>query len=247
MVKGDPEKALINAAAKAGVPYVMPNMYGYDPRNEALADQQHIAGPFRAAKAEIERLGSSSWIGLATGFWYEWSLVGAGEHRFGCGIEGRTMTFFDDGEEKITTSTWDQCGRAVAALLSLKWYPEDENDKGPAIDNWANSAVNISSFRVSQKDMFESVKRVTGTTDSDWKIEHVSSEKRYQEALKKMGAGDSLTGFAEQMYTRIFFPTGEGDQTKNGLANKLLGLPEEDIDESTREGMRLDKLGMLTF
>lgn len=168
-----------------------------------------------------------------------------GASRFGCGIEGRTMTFFDDGQEKITTSTWDQCGRAVAALLSLKWYPEDENDKDLAIDRWANTSVNIASFRVSQKDMFESVKRVTGTTDSDWKIEHVSSDERYQEALRKMSTGD-LAGFTEQMYTRIFFPTGEGDQTKN-LANKALELPEEDIDESTREGMRLDKLGLLTF
>lgn len=247
MIQGDPEKLLINAAAKAGVPYVMPNMYGYNPSNETLADQQHIGGPFRAARSEIERLGVSSWIALATGFWYEWSLAGMGEHRFGCGTESQTMTFFDDGEEKITTSTWDQCGRAVAALLSLKRYPEDENDKDPAVDNWANSSVNIASFRVSQKDMFESVKRVTGTSDSDWKIEHVSSEKRYQEALKKMGTDNAFIGFSEQMYTRIFFPTGEGDQTKNGLANKALGLPEEDMDESTREGMRLNKLGMLIF
>ncbi|KAJ4407297.1 hypothetical protein N0V82_009935 [Gnomoniopsis sp. IMI 355080] len=246
MVKGNPEKALINAAAKAGVPYVMPNSYTCDPLNEALGEQQHIIAPWRAAKAEIERLGVSSWIVLGSGFWYEWSLIGQGEHRFGCGINGRTMTCFDDGEEKITTTTWDQCGRAMAALLSLKWYPEDENDNEPAVDNWANKAVYIASFRVSQKDMFESVKRVTGTTDSDWKIEHVSSEKRYQQALEKMNKGD-LIGFSEQLYTRIFFPTGEGDHTKLNLANKVLGLPEEDIDESTREGMRLDKLGMLTM
>lgn len=246
MPKGDPEKALINAAAKANVPYVMPNSYTCDALNESLGEQQHISGPFRAAKAEIERLGVSSWVVLGTGFWYEWSLVGQGEHRFGCGIESRTMTFFDDGEEKITTSTWDQCGRAVAGLLSLKWYPENEDDKEPAVDKWANKAVYISSFRVSQKNMFQSVKRVTGTTDTDWKIEHVSSEKRYQEALEKMSKGD-MTGFTEQMYTRIFFPTGEGDHTKHGLANKVLGLPEEDIDESTREGMRLDKTGVLSF
>lgn len=246
LIKADPEKALINAAAKAGLPYVMPNSYTCDPLNETLNEQQHIGAPFVAAKAEIARLGVSSWVALGSGFWYEWSLVGQGQYRFGCDIEHRTMVFFDDGEEKITTTTWDQCGRAMAALLSLKWYPDDESDKEPAVDNWANTAVYIASFRVSQKDMFDSVKRVTGTTDSDWKIEYVSSEKRYQQALEKMSKGD-LTGFSEQMYTRIFFPTGEGDHTKLALANKVLGLPEEDIDESTREGMRLDKLGMLSF
>lgn len=246
MVGDDLELKLIRAAAKAGVPYVMPNAYGPDAMNEAMMTQVMIGSRFFAAKAEIDKLGVSSWIVLGCGFWYEWSLCGDGQHRFGCGVEDRTMTFFDDGEEKITTSTWDQCGRALASLLSLKVLPEDAGDKAPAIDNWANRAVYISSFRVNQKDMFESVKRVTKTTDADWTIEYVNSEKRFKEGVEKMMTGDRA-GFAVQLYTRIFFPTGEGDHTKHGLANEMLGLPVENIDESTEEGLRLMKTGILNY
>lgn len=159
------------------------------------------------------------------------------------------MVFFDGGEEKITTATWDQCGRAVAGLLGLRVLREDEGDRDkgqPALEDWADGVVYIASFRVSQKDMFESVKRVTGTMDEDWKITYVDSAKRYEEAVEKMKKGDYVA-FSLQLYTRIFFPTGEGDVTKHGLANAALGLPEEDMDEATKEGFRLEKLGLLSI
>ncbi|KAF7319018.1 NAD(P)-bd-dom domain-containing protein [Mycena chlorophos] len=238
---------LITAAATAGVPYVMPNAYGPDPLNEKMTTEMGVAGGFLAARPLIEKLGVSTWLALACGFWYEWSIVGEGANRFGIDFAGRTVTFFDKGEEKITTATWDQCGRGLAALLSLKRYPEDENDKSPAIENWANNAVYISSFRVSQKDMFESAKRVTGTTDADWKIEYVEAKPRYTDAVEKVKGGDYGAPFARMMYTRIFFPTGEGDTSRHGLANAALGLPEENIDESTKEGLRLEKTGVLSY
>lgn len=241
------ESQLIAAAAAAGVPYVMPNAFGPDPLNASLGDDQHLAGPFRAARKQIEELGVSSWVALSPGFWYEWSLVGQGGLRFGCGIPEREMTFFDQGEEKITTATWDQCGRAVAGLLGLRVMRESEGDGGAAaVEDWANGVVYISSFRVSQKDMFESVKRVTGTTEDEWTVRYVDGRKRYEEAVEKMKKGD-YAAFSVQMYTRIFFPTGDGDATRRGLANEVLGLPEEDIDEATREGLRLEKLGLLSI
>ncbi|KAJ7064998.1 putative oxidoreductase CipA [Mycena amicta] len=243
---GKAEAKLINAAATAGVPYVMPNSYGPDPLNEVLMKQIVIGTAFAAAKAEIEKLGVSSWIALSCGFWYEWSLVAEGKNRFGIDLQDRTATFFDDGEEKITTATWEQCGRALAGLLSLKRLPEDENDKAPAVDNWTNKPVYFSSFRVSQKDLFESAKRVTGTSDKDWKIEYVNSAKRYTEGVEAMQKGD-MSGLSRLMYTRIFFPTGEGDSARHGLANEALGLPEENIDESTKEGLRLLPTGVLSY
>lgn len=242
----NPEGKLIDAAAKAGVAYVMPNGYGPDPLNEPMMTQILIGKPFFAAKSQIEKLGVSSWVALACGFWWEWSLIGEGGDRFGINVKDRIVTFFDDGEEKITSSTWDQCGRALAGLLSLKRLPEDASDEEPAVDNWADRAVYVASFRANQKDMFESVKRVTGTTEKDWKIEHVSSEQRFKESVEAMMKGDR-TGFSRQMYTRVFYPTGEGDYSRLGLANEALGLPEEDIDGSTREGLRLLEKGVLGY
>lgn len=241
----DTESKLIRAAAKAGVPYVMPNAYGPDPVNDKMLSENLIGFHFQKSRGEIQQLGVSSWVAFACGFWYEWSIFGSADC-YGCDVKKREMTFFDDGEEKITTSTWDQCGRGLAAFLSLKVYPEDESDKAPAIDNWANKALYISSFRVSQKDMFESVKRVTGTTDKDWKIGYVGSAERFREGHEAMKKGDR-SGFTRQMYSRIFYPTGEGDHSRRGLANEALGLPEEDIDEMTKGGLVLLDQGVLSY
>ncbi|KAK2615159.1 hypothetical protein N8I77_001934 [Diaporthe amygdali] len=245
MVAKGTESKLIRAAAEAGVPYVMPNAYGPDPVNEKMMTENLIGLPFVQARKEIEQLGVSSWVAFACGFWYEWSILGSA-NCYGCDVNKREMTFYDDGEEKITTTTWDQCGRGIAAFLSLKLYPEDENDKEPAISNWANKALYISSFRVSQKDMFESVKKATGTTDKDWKIGYVGSEERFKEGQEAMKRGDR-DGFARQMYARIFYPTGEGDHSRHGLANEALGLPEEDIDEMTKRGFVLLDQGKLSY
>ncbi|EJD48388.1 putative oxidoreductase CipA [Auricularia subglabra TFB-10046 SS5] len=241
----DTESKLIRAAAAAGVPYIMPNGYSPDPLNVAMLDDVFLGAPQAAARAEIETLGVGAWVTLGCGFWYEWSLLG-GADRFGVDLEKREVTFFDDGEERITTSTWAQCGRALAALLSLKVFPEDANDNAPALDHWANKCVYIASFRVNQKHMFEVVKRVSGTADADWKVAHVKSAERYQEAKELMQKGDRHA-FSRLLYTRIFFPTGEGDHSRHGLANEVLGLPKEDIDEATKEGYRLLEQGRLTY
>ncbi|EJD47329.1 hypothetical protein AURDEDRAFT_62364, partial [Auricularia subglabra TFB-10046 SS5] len=114
------------------------------------------------------------------------------------------------------------------------------------LDHWANKCVYIASFRVNQKDMFEVVKRVSGTADADWKVAHVKSAERYQEAKELMLKGDHHA-FSRLLYTRIFFPTGEGDHSRHGLANEVLALPKGDIDESTKEGYRLLEQGRLTY
>ncbi|PSR97053.1 putative oxidoreductase CipA [Coniella lustricola] len=247
-----PERKLVEAAAQAGVPYVMPNAYGPDPLNPTLMREMMLDGPLANGRAIAEDLGVSQWLVLACGFWYEWSLVGNGKNRFGIDFDERTVTLFDEGEEKITTATFEQCGRAVAALLSLKKLPEDavdaEKNKDSTIAHWASKkAVYISSFRVNQKDMFESAKRVTGTTDADWKVERVGAREHWEQAVEALKQGTDREAFSRALYTRIFFPTGEGDHTKLELANAALGLPEEDLDEQTEEGIRLGKTGVLTY
>lgn len=54
----------------------------------------------------IEDLGKSSYISVSTGFWYEWSL--AITAAFGFDFANRTVNFFDDGDTKISVSTWPQ-------------------------------------------------------------------------------------------------------------------------------------------
>jgi hypothetical protein len=65
----------------------------------------------------ISDLGKSSYISVVTGFWYEWSL--GISSAYGFDFANRKVTFFDDGETKICTSTWPQ----VSSI------PEGSNNK----------------------------------------------------------------------------------------------------------------------
>jgi hypothetical protein len=230
-------KTLIHAAAEAGVAYILPNWLGHDANNKKLLEDALMTGLFANVK-EIERLGVSSYFLLVCNFWYEFSLGGR-QDRYGFDFKNRSIVLYDGGNVAINTTTWPQCGRAIAGLLSLKELPDDENDQSPTLAQFRNECVYVSSFRVSQRDMFDSVKRVTGTTDDDWSISHANTEERYKEGLTAVKSGDH-SGWMKMGYSRMFFANGDGDyESSRGLHNDVLGLKTEDIDPYTKIGIRM--------
>ncbi|OGM49655.1 oxidoreductase CipA-like [Aspergillus bombycis] len=229
----DTQSKIIQAAAKAGIKYVMPNIWGCDATNDSLVNSGLGWERLPRAFDEIEKTGVSSWVALICGFWYGHS-VSMGPATFGFNFAEKKMVFFDDGETQVNVSTPAQCGRAVAKLLSMKVLPEDENDRSVTLSRWLNKPVYISSFRVTQKEMLQSWKRVTGEKDEDWTVTYESSRERYEQGLERMRNGDH-DGFLQAMYSRVLFPNGDGDyESKYALANASLGLPQEDLDEQTR-------------
>ena len=241
MAPPDTQTKLIDAAAAAGVPWIVPNEYGNDGADTQLEkDLPMIASAKAGVRKYIEQQGLN-WIGIACGFWYEFSLGGS-ILRYGFEIANRKVLFFGDGDQPINTSTWAQCARQVARLFDLKVLPEDEHDKRPSLDMFRNTFCRASSFRVSQKDMFASLKRVTKTTDKDWSIESKPTEQLFNEGMEKFSKGD-FTGFAVALYTRAFFKSDEvglyGDHY--GLHNELLRLPVEDLDEFTQGAVDFEK------
>ncbi|KAK8100779.1 NAD(P)-binding protein [Apiospora kogelbergensis] len=214
---------LIDAAADAGVRWILPNEWGLDKANEPFADAA-LLGP-RAA------LGVSDWVGVVCGFWYDFSLGGS-PARYGFDFNDRSVLFFDNGTQPINTTTFPQVGRAVARLLDL---PTTKGKEGMAsLADFRNNYLYISSFCVSQKDMLESVLRVTDTRMDDWAVRHEDSAELYAQGLRMMKEGN-MVGFIQAMYVRTFFPNDDGNFGKTrGLHNELLGLPVEDIDEFTR-------------
>ena len=231
----DAHSKLVQAAAKAGVPYVMPNGYGGDIDNIKFGEETMLGPVAQASRDEIERLGMK-WVTVCCGFWYDYSLAG-GEARFGFDFDNRSLTIYDDGNTKNSTSTLSQVGRAVAKVLSLKEFPDDENDKSLTLSRFLNKGVYIKSFVVSQNDMFESVKRVTGTTDSDWMVTHEATKKRYEDGLAQVKGGN-MAGFSKMLYSRAFYPDDPNDVSAKAQ-NKLLSLPDEILDESTKVGIDL--------
>ncbi|KAJ4292736.1 hypothetical protein N0V90_009399 [Kalmusia sp. IMI 367209] len=229
---------LIRAAAKASVQFILPNWYGPDPANENLCEDTMLVGMRDSACNEVKKLGVSSYFLLASGFWYEWSL-GGGPNRYGFDFKKRELVLFDSGETPMNTTTWPQSGRAIAKLLSLKVLPEDEKDRSTTLSQFRNKPVYISSFRLTQRDMFESVKRITGTQDADWTITYESSEQRWKDSSAEVKQGN-FNAFTKMLYSRTWFPNGGGDhETSRGLSNGVLGLPVEDLDEWTIVAIRM--------
>lgn len=104
----DTASKLHRAAAKAGVPWVIPNIYGQDPVDETFAQESLYGVQGKGYMKEIDSLGVSSYIVLSGGYWYEFSLGGSVNH-FGFNIREKKVLLLDDGEAKLTTSTWNQC------------------------------------------------------------------------------------------------------------------------------------------
>ncbi|KAK4690678.1 hypothetical protein P7C71_g6167, partial [Lecanoromycetidae sp. Uapishka_2] len=238
-VTAPPEQqtALIDAAAAAHVPWVFPNEWGVDSSNDQLGKDTLIGERSKGYRKHIEELGKSSWIGITCSFWYEYSLS-MGPETYGFDIKNRSVIFFDDGETRINTSTWPQCGRAIASLLSLKVLPDNEHDKSTFLSQFRGRHVYISSFLVNQKEMLDSVMRVTGTKLDDWKITHESPQERYKSGMAELQKGNRM-GFARVLYSRVFYKDGGGDyESKHGLQNEVLGLPKEDMDEATKAAIK---------
>jgi hypothetical protein len=167
---------------------------------------------------------------------------------YGFDFQNKKAYMIDGGSLKINTSTWDQCGRAVATLFSLPVLPQDANDKSLTVSHWRNGQVHISSFFISQRDMFDSVLRVTGEKESDWTIVNENAQERYKQVqeLMKEGGASAGKGYIQCMYTRIFYNDGSG-QYNDKLDNDKLGLPTEDLDEATKEGIKLVESGYNYF
>ncbi|KAK4999461.1 hypothetical protein LTR66_001518 [Elasticomyces elasticus] len=238
MAPADQQSKLIHAAADASVPWILPNEWSPDTADKALVEDVAAFQKIPQARELITKLGKSSFIGITTGFWYEWSLaIGAA---YGFDFADRTVTLFDDGETKISTSTWPQVGRAVAGLLSLPIHAEDQG-KDRCLDRFRDGLVYVSRFTVSQKDMLDSVLRVTQTSLNDWRVTHEPVQERFHKGIEALQKGDRM-GFARMMYSRVFYPDGNGNFEKTrGTINELLGLPQEDIDEATKAAIQRSK------
>jgi NmrA-like family len=233
---GDVQTTLAKAAAKAGVPFVMPNAYGNDIYNPGLTADIPTYKDVHDRVEALRTIGPAI-IPVVCGFWYEYSLA-VGEITFGFDVRGRKAVFFDQGTTQINVSTWKQCGRAVAAMLRL---PID------GLTDWTrdHKALCISSFKVSQRDMLDSLHRVLGTSDHDWTITHESSKDRWERGMQEMKEG-KFEGLPRAMYSRVFYPSGDGIfETQQD--NEKLGLPRENLDEATKRTVDMVASGWNPF
>ncbi len=107
---------------------------------------------------------------------------------FGIDLISHTATLFDEGETKISSSTWSQVGRAVAAILSLSIKSEGDQAL-TCLEGFKNKDVYTKAFSINQKDMLASVCRVTGAKLEDWEVGKEASTQRYGNGVREMIGG----------------------------------------------------------
>lgn len=224
---------LIDAAADAGVPYVVPNDWGFDITRDDMYKDAFFHMQSKTARARIEERGVSSWVTVVCGFWHEHSL-GVGTATFGIDFRKKEAILFDGGNTRMDTSSWPYVGQAVASLLSLPEKKTPDLDAGATLEQFKNSTVRIAEFSATQREMLDSVQHVTGTTDADWTITHEKTAERYAHASSEVKKGNYAL-FVTAMYSRLWFPDGSATYAEQGLHDDLLGLTRRDIDEVSKE------------
>ncbi|KAK4548639.1 hypothetical protein LTR36_009550 [Oleoguttula mirabilis] len=228
MAMGEQSK-LIDAAAKAGVKWILPTEYAGDGMNEAMVAAVPIFQPKVQARKQIEELSATykglKWIGIATNPWMDFSLrMGL----FGINFEKRTAKLYPDAGA-FNTSTLEQVGLGISRLLSLP-LTDNANPRG-SLEHYANNFVYISSFVVTQSQVFEAVRRATGTQERDWQVERSATiEQWIAHAHEAMAKGDRIAGMG--LTFAMYMGEGKGGnyQAKALEDMKVLGLQEEDLE-----------------
>ncbi|EFQ32480.1 hypothetical protein CGRA01v4_05912 [Colletotrichum graminicola] len=210
------QPSLIRAAAKAGVKWVLPTEFGSDPVPSKLRD----ASPLLAIKEQFRNLAEElgmSWVAVVNNPWFDWSLE---RGLWGIDIKGRSARLFGDAV-KFPTTTLSNTAKGTAGLLSL---PEAE------LEAFRNRPLYLKSFYITQREMFDSVLRATGTEEKDWEVEVLDIAPTVAEAEEKFKQGDQGAIFVAFYANHMREGWGGDYNAKVGDLSKL-GIAEENLDE----------------
>lgn len=212
----------IRAAAKARVPYILPTEFGVDTPN--FENEHSMMAPKVARRRLIEELGVSSWIAVINSFWLD-ANVQTG--LWGIDVKGRKVELFKNAEAKVSTTNVPRSGEGIAVLLSL---PETE------LAQFKNKSYYYSSFELSQRDIFEAVKRATGTKDADWDIRERDATQVIEEAEAKIQEGD---GYAEwyRLFVKFFQGVKGSNYEDKAVDLQEYGLPKENLDAVVKQAI----------
>ena len=215
------QKHFVDAAEQAGVKRYVPAEFGSDTYDGKLSKLvPAIYGEkvvqMKYLQAACERSGGRmSWTAMATGAFFDWIFTvtrGAFGH---IDLAARKAEVLDDGEKRFSVTNMPQIAVAVRRALER----EEET---------RNRFLLIQSFVTTQNEIVKALEKVTR---AKWEVEKIDSKNFMEEQVAKAQAGDH-----DAMYKVIWgVCVTDSDWTRDEkFANKLLGLEEEDLEESLR-------------
>ncbi|KAL5044344.1 hypothetical protein BDW71DRAFT_215718 [Aspergillus fruticulosus] len=212
------QKELIDAAIAVGVSRFIPSEFSADSQNDTVLALLPL---FRQKKEVIEYLKSKEkeidWTGIACSGLFDWGIANG---FLGYDIGSRTATIWDDGNKRFTFTNQKQLGRAVVSVLRH-------------FGATANQYLYISSVETSQNEILAALEKATA---SSWTAQRTTTDAEVSDAASKLQNGDfsgALTLVRATAYGDI--PGLGSNYAKDTvLANELLGLEEESVEETIR-------------
>jgi uncharacterized protein YbjT (DUF2867 family) len=207
---------LIEAAAKAGVRWVLPTEFGSDIYSQIATDFP-MTGMKKKYRDLIEEKGMN-WVAVVNNPWFDWSLA---RGMWNIDIPGRKATIFNN-TSKFSTTTLGQVGRGVAALLSL---PDEK------LNEFKNKPIYLRSFLISQREALDSALRATGTNENDWEITKQDPEVAIKASRDAVAAGNPFAFVSEFYVIHMLEGKGGNYEEKAAKHAEVLGLKEENLDD----------------
>ncbi|KAE9367683.1 NAD(P)-binding protein [Stipitochalara longipes BDJ] len=226
------EVKMIEAAAAAGVQWILPVEFGGDNGNPRLEKAVPVYAAKRAPRERIEELAEKydglKWIGIVTNPWFDFSMKISG---FQIDVKNRTALVLDGGTAKFNTTNLATVGLAVARLLSLPIT----SSSSTSLSDFGNKFGYISSFLTSQREILDVVQKLTKTSDADWSITNINGQAWIDDGPAKIARGDR-TGMFNIAYGNTMTEGLGGDyEAAKGVSNSVLGLPEESLENTLEE------------
>jgi hypothetical protein len=219
------QKKLIDAAFKGGVKRVMPADFGScdsadEKTNEILPlmEGKKVVRDYLLSIESKQREngeGALTWTSLITGHFFDWGLTN-GLLKFD--VKGRKAYILDGGNIKFSNSNLDFIGKAVVKILEKS-------------DETANKLLYIHSIYVTQLELLDALEKATGD-----KFERIAqdSQKELDVVRPKMLDGDHDS---REEVVAIWGVVASDWKNREGFANTLLGLEEEDLQETVRRAV----------
>ncbi|EXA30039.1 hypothetical protein FOVG_18546 [Fusarium oxysporum f. sp. pisi HDV247] len=224
------QEPAIRAAAKVGVPYILPSEFGPDPFAGQLVEENGLLIAKKHIRDLIENLGVNSWISIVVGPWLDAGLTAG---LWGIEPKARKATIWRGADAKVNTATISHTGEAVAAVLSL---PEADLAK------YKNKAIYTPSFHLTQREILDAVQHATGTTDADWDIKSRDVNEMAKEYEDKISQGDGVAPFIKFFVTHFFEGHGGDFNHKVDTAEleklEQLGLHKEDLVQAIKVALQ---------
>lgn len=221
LTQDDTPKRLMDAAAAAGVYRYIPSDWSLDPLNQAANALPVFSKRVERDGHLFERCRSSSltWTVVANGAFLDWNL-----HTgfMGIDLHNKSASLMDGGDNRVSWTTLDSVGRAVAGALK---NPQETE----------NRPVYVQSVAKSCKEMVKHAEAALGS--EGWKVVDVDAEEANQKALADLFAG---TFDMQTIGTMIRYANARPAMASPWpkLDNDLLGVPamsDEELESLIKE------------